>query len=380
MSIIPGASVWIVPASGAGSTECMRQAALILLALAGLLTSCGGSPKASRPLVLVHVMPWFESKERSGAWGWHWTMDRKDPSKGEVAAHQRPLIGPYDSSDPVVVAHQVALMKAAGVDGVIIDWYGPGGFQDYDSIHRASMLLVAEVKKAGLKFVVCMEDSIGTRFMNERRLSREDATAKVAEAFDWLDRNWLRDPSCLRLQGRPALMIFGPQFLTAPEWTAIRTRVTSSPVIFALPHLDFRGGSGWGLDGRFQWIPVSEGRTVPPETWKTELLTTRKEGFIAVAFPGYHDFYAEAAVRPSYGRIDARNGATFAESLDLALSSGAPVVQIATWNDYGEGTAIEPSVEGGHRDLATLMSRLRPGADMHELERITEAFLRSRDR
>ena len=39
----------------------MRMTALLLLSLAGLLSSCGGSPEASRPLVLAHVMPWFEA-------------------------------------------------------------------------------------------------------------------------------------------------------------------------------------------------------------------------------------------------------------------------------------------------------------------------------
>ena len=358
----------------------MRMTALLLLSLAGLLSSCGGSPEASRPLVLAHVMPWFESKDRSGAWGWHWTMDRKDPSKGEVAAHQRPLIGPYDSSDPAVVAYQVALMKAAGVDGVIIDWYGTGGFKDYESIHRASLALVAEIKKAGLRFAVCAEDNVGDRFMKESGLTREQAAAKVAEAFAWLDANWLRDEAYVRLEGKPVLLIFGPQHLQEKEWLAIRRRMTSEPLTYALPHLS----ATQGVDGRFVWIPVYDGRTVAPEAWKAELAAWQQgpkdARRIAVAFPGYKDYYAEAGARPSYGRIDSRNGATFAESLELAMNSGAPIVQIATWNDYGEGTAVEPTDQQGHRALETLMRRLRPGADPAELTRLTEQFLKSQGR
>src|SRR5205823_12093887 len=38
--------------------------------------------------------------------------------------------------------------------------------------------------------------------------------------------------------------------------------------------------------------------------------------------------------------------------------SGAPLVQLATWNDWGEGTAIEPSEEFGYRDLE-VVQRLR---------------------
>ena len=36
-------------------------------------------PKSGSPLVLVHYMPWFESKEISGKWGWHWTMGHFNP-------------------------------------------------------------------------------------------------------------------------------------------------------------------------------------------------------------------------------------------------------------------------------------------------------------
>jgi hypothetical protein len=82
-------------------------------------------------MVLVHVMPWFESKAVSGRWGWHWTMEKTDPDKGALASHDRPACGPYDSGDPATIATQVALMKAAGIDGAIIDWNGPDGFDHF---------------------------------------------------------------------------------------------------------------------------------------------------------------------------------------------------------------------------------------------------------
>ena len=161
------------------STPPMRFAGILMAALSGwLLCSCAPAPaSAPRPLVLVHVMPWFESKAVSGHWGWHWTMGKTDPDKGALATHDRPLLGPYDSGSPTVIATQVALMKAAGIDGAIIDWNGPGGFADYEMIHRNTELLIAELKKAGLKFALCVEDNPGHRFMKEGKLTRAQATA-----------------------------------------------------------------------------------------------------------------------------------------------------------------------------------------------------------
>jgi len=58
------------------------------------------------------------------------------------------------------------------------------------------------------------------------------------------------------------------------------------------------------------------------------------------------------------------------------MKSGAPIVQIATWNDYGEGTGIEPTAERGLRDLGVVRNRLRPEADPAELRRILDAAKR----
>ncbi len=343
------------------------------LAAAEHLPAC-----APRPLVLVHVMPWFESKPVSGRWGWHWTMGKTDPDKGRLATHDRPLLGPYDSSDPTVIATQVALMKASGVDGAIIDWNGPEGFADYEMIHRNTGLLIAELKKAGLKFALCVEDNPGHRFMKEKNLPRAQAVAKVATSFTWADQHWLDDPAYVRLAGRPVLFVFGPQFLSESEWPAIRATLKADPLTFALPHLSRRAG----IDGAFAWIPVSEGKQVDAATWTSELTALyadeAKSGrpYVAVAFPGYHDFYAQADAGKSYGHIGYREGQTFADSFGQAMTSGSPIVQLATWNDYGEGTGIEPTADRGERDLEVVMKWLRPEADPSELRGILKKLRR----
>jgi hypothetical protein len=95
-----------------------------------LAASSHTSAAQEKPLVLAHYMPWHASKAVSGKWGWHWTMDHFDPSimlwdgKRQAASHDYPLIGLYDSSDDHALECHVLLMKLAGLDGVIVDWYG----------------------------------------------------------------------------------------------------------------------------------------------------------------------------------------------------------------------------------------------------------------
>ena len=64
---------------------------------------------------------------------------------------------------------------------------------------------------------------------------------------------------------------------------------------------------------------------------------------IAVAFPGFHDIYKDAGLHDSIGYIDNQEGKTFIKTLELAWKSNSQLIQIATWNDYGEGTVIEPT-------------------------------------
>ena len=95
-----------------------------------------------------------------------------------------------------------------------------------------------------------------------------------------------------------------------------------------------------------------------------EELYSREEGgesIIAPVFPGFHDIYQQAGVHESYGYLDDEGGRTFDRTLALAWKSSCELIQIVTWNDYGEGTAIEPTEEFGYRYLETLQRRIAVG-------------------
>ncbi|MDP7496600.1 MAG: glycoside hydrolase family 99-like domain-containing protein, partial [Roseibacillus sp.] len=56
-------------------------------------------------------------------------------------------------------------------------------------------------------------------------------------------------------------------------------------------------------------------------------------------------------------------GRTFGRTLALAWQSSCELIQIVTWNDYGEGTAIEPTEEFGYRYLEKLQRRIAAGSE-----------------
>lgn len=330
---------------------------LASLLLSLLLPANGGEEEDMR-MVFVHYMPWYASKPVSGHWGWHWTMDHFDPDR-EVASHDPPLIGPYDSGDPHLLECHVLLMKYAGVDGVVIDWYGIKDFNDYAMIHRNTELLVQHLKRAGLKFLICYEDQAVAKMMKPGVLDADDDTAHGAEVMSWLDENWFSDPAYVRIDGRPVLLVFGPRHFRKEQWQQMTDGLSPRPLLCALPHLWREAGA----NGVFGWIPVSGGKETSPDNWQRYLrdlhaLHTTASPVIAVAFPGYHDIYGEAGTGESYGYLDARDGRTFGETLDHAWQSGSPIIQVATWNDFGEGTAIEPTRALGYQYLEALQKQI----------------------
>jgi len=352
-----------------------RRAWIHLLAALALLIAvkrARGADAASdraRPIVLAHYLPWYASRPVSGRWGWHWTMNRFDPDrpapKGQLraASHDEPLLGFYDSSDPAVLECQVLMMKLAGLDGVIVDWYGHRDFNDYALIHRNTLKLIPWLKRAGLRFAVCYEDQSVGAMARGGFLAPGAATAHGREVMGWLARNWFRETNYLKLDGRPVLLVFGPQFFEREAWQTMLRDIEPRPLWFALPHLAGQAGA----DGRFGWPPVSGGRVIPPHEWRAYLdrlyaADAAPGRRVAVAFPGFRDVYQEAGLHDSYGRIDYRDGRTFEETLDRALESDARLVQIATWNDYGEGTTIEPARRYGFSYLEALQRRRRKDA------------------
>ena len=65
----------------------------------------------------------------------------------------------------------------------------------------------------------------------------------------------------------------------------------------------------------------------------------------------------------SYGYLDDRGGDTLRETLGRAFTNASAIVQVVTWNDFGEGTVVEPTLDYGFRDLGILQDFRRQYLD-----------------
>ena len=325
---------------------------LLVFGTGAKVTAADASTQDDAPLILAHYMPWYTARPFSDRWGWHWTMNHFDPEKQtngkcEIASKFYPLIGPYDSGDPHVLEYHLLLMKLAGIDGVIVDWYGLTDYRDYAILHHNTTRMLQQCERLKMKFVICYEDQTIPALVEANRIAADERVKHAVSEIDWLSKYWFKSGSYVKLDGKPVLLSFGHSGLTPEEWTLCLSRLESPVAYFSQ---DIRRE---GAIGGFGWPSPTAGMVQVDH-----FLTASREWPTAIpaAFPRFDDIYKDAGVSDGYPQLPDDSGRTLQSTLRKAVNSNARIIQIATWNDWGEGTQIEPSVEFGFRDLEHLQS------------------------
>lgn len=297
-----------------------RPAALVLLLLVSACRREAAAPVRPGPpavphLVLAFYYPWYGRPDGpSGKW-YHW-----NPATPRHNSTDTPVLGWYDSNDTVVVRQHVRWAKAAGIDGFISSWWGPTSFED-----RSLRVLLRVAEQEGFRVTALVEHPV------TRDQLRDD--------FHTLLAGHATSPAWLRARGRPVVLFydrvmqrFGPDdFRAAFEGTSAFTLADTFDPAKAAP-----------FDGVFAYGPVQD---VPaylrdePATRDAHHAAGRI--FVASAVPGYDD----RVIRQPGRFLDRAGGALYRSMWDAA--AGAEWVTVTSWNEWHEGTEVEPSTEYG---------------------------------
>ncbi len=328
---------------------CRLCAAFLLLC--GCAAAAFSAPRP--PLLLVHYMPWFQAPPVSPQYGWHWTMNHYHPeqtqgSSAGIASHYMPLMGPYDSDDPIALKCQILLMKMSGIQGVVFDWYGTTHLYDYAGINQNVLHMVPLLQQAGMKFALCFEDQTIRSAIAAHLYPAASSAARASAQMRYMQKNYFSSPAYIHLNGRPLLLTFGAPYFNSGQWNHIFSTLPQKPVYLTENTLREPGAS----EGAFDWPLPADGTAAALQLQQVFFKNAASLPYsLPAAYPRFHDIYAEAGVGKSWGRIRDNSGKTYVLTLTRALQSHSFAVQIVTWNDWGEGTMIEPSVQYRYRDL-----------------------------
>jgi hypothetical protein len=338
------------------SDRLTRCCALLTAAIAPMVALAQPAEvvKTNPTKVFMHYMPWFETPATLGGnnWGYHWKFNNKNPNiidetgKRQIASHYYPLIGPYASRDPHVIEYHLLLMKLSGVDGVLIDWYGVQGTNgDINHLLTSSNALVNKTDDFGMDFGVVLED----------RFSANVGQGQANVAY--LRDNYFNRPEYIRLgvDQNPLMGVFGPiKFQQPSQWTQILGQAGEEVDLLTLWYEGSEAGAN--ASGEYAWIYEDAAQNNHLQHQRNFYLTRSQQLDMAggVAYPGFDDYYVEGGVGQVVPfDIPHNDGQTLDSMLALATTYADKIdfLQLATFNDFGEGTMFEPTVETGFEYL-----------------------------
>ena len=249
----------------------------------------------------------------------------------------------YSSNTSSQVASQINDMESRGFDGLILDWYGPShGMED-----QVAQLLAVEVPKHS-GFTWGLIEDVGA-LKSCASTSGCDVTAKLISDLTYAYNNYEQSPSYIKINGRPMVAFFGVETLSGIDWTRVSASVPGNPVYI------WRNSGGFTKPlsgGSFAWVNVN--KTDPADIGLSYLdnfysvsLSYLTKATLATGYKGFDD---SAASWGSNKLMYQNCGQTWLKSVAetskyYGASQDVYGVQIATWNDYEEGTAIEDGID-----------------------------------
>src|SRR5438034_11736878 len=99
------------------------------LLLCVLLALALPAPALAAGKVSAFFYPWYGTAARDGAYT-HWAQLGHAPPN-DIASSYYPARGLYSSSDRLVMAQQMDEIRSAGIDEIVVSWWGPGSPEDF---------------------------------------------------------------------------------------------------------------------------------------------------------------------------------------------------------------------------------------------------------
>lgn len=249
----------------------------------------------------------------------------------------------YNSDTQAQVHAQVQDMISRGIAGAISDWYGTSN----TFIDDATMLLKSEAEASGGKFQFAIMEDKGALGAASRS-NHCDVTDQLISDLNYFASTYESSPAYVKVNGRPLIYAFDINQLYI-DWNRVMSSVPSNPLII------MRGPNAFteaGSDGGYSWVAIKQNMPFNPELNVQDAFfqaaqKTSGKYVVGTAFKGFNDTLATWGTNRV---VDQNCGQTWIQSLQengKFYSSGnqLPALQIATWNDYEEGTAIEMGVD-----------------------------------
>jgi hypothetical protein len=231
----------------------------------------------------------------------------------------------YSSTDPGQIKNQIDDMVSRGIDGVILDWYGPN-----NSLDDAAQLIMAECEKhPGFTFSI-MVDQGAIEWYSCPGCSPQQA---FISDLQYIEHTYFPSPAYMTIEGRPVVTEFSVnQNYPSINWYAAN------------------GGFSQSLsDGSYAWVmPTTNDYGMQYLSSFYNLgMSFPNEQTVGAVYKGFNDTKASWGSDRIMGQQCGQTWLQTFNEINSLYSAGKqlPDLQIVTWNDYEEATEIESGID-----------------------------------
>jgi glycoprotein endo-alpha-1,2-mannosidase len=270
--------------------------------------------------VVAFYYPWYGTPALDGTYQ-HWSQNGHTPPF-DIASSYYPARGVYSSSDPQVLAAQMGDIRGAGIDEIAVSWWGRGSAED-----QRLPAVIAAAHADGILVAAHLEPYAGRSVMSI-----------------------VADVGYLRTLGITTFYVYRAADFPTADWAAAKTALHQGGVQL----LAQTAYAGWaaaaGFDGIYTYDILTYGgdkfARICNEAHAMHLLCAPSVG------PGYlaRRGDGDTRVKPR------RNGRTYDAMWAAAIQAKADIVTITSYNEWHEGTQIEPAAPSGRRGAYRYLS------------------------
>ena len=275
----------------------------------------------SRPPVLAYYYIWFNASS--------WNRAKRD----------LPRLGRYSSDETSVMRAHVREAKAAGITGFLVSW------KDTPLLDERLDRLVGVAREESFHLGIVYQ---GLDFAREPL-----PVLRVRHDLQLFVDRWGTDP-VFDLDG-PPIVIWGgtPRFSPADVGSVARVVRPAVRLLASESSTDRWDALGPVLDGNaYYWSsvdPARDTRAGERLARMSHAVHARQGMWIAPVAPGF-----DARLLGGTRLVEREGGETLRREWSTALASAPDAVGLISWNEFSEGTYVEPSRVHGDTALRTL--------------------------
>lgn len=244
----------------------------------------------------------------------------------------------YNSADAVQVHNQITDMISRGINGVIIDWYGPN-----NSIDQATRLVMAEAENhPGFTFAV-MIDQGAIEWNSCAGCTPQQA---LVNQLQYIEQTYFPSSAYMTVQGQPVVTNFNIDLSYSVDWNAANAALSTHPAFL------FQNDNGFThtlSDGSYAWVmptTTDYGIGYLSNFYNTGM-SFSSEQTVGATYKGFNDTLASWGSNRIMGQQCGETWLQTFSEINGLYSSGKQLndLQLVTWNDYEEGTEIESGID-----------------------------------